>query len=155
MSGGARRAGIFGLIAALGAAVPAGGDGLSGSASWPAPWVSETVLSPDERRQFQERRAALGARAGALAARVGSCGDLRSLVREELTGVRHVHAVEVGLVLLTSAPPSVPVTFAVALDTGRVVWDRLTVTVPVNPRFVPLGGSSESRAAPPCSRGGW
>jgi hypothetical protein len=116
--------------------------------------VGEAILFPDERRQFEERRAAFGARADDLAARVGSCGDLRSLVREELTGVQHVHAVEVGLVLLTSDPPRMPVAFAVALDTGRVVWDRLTVTVPVSPRVVPLGGPSESQAAPRCTRGG-
>jgi hypothetical protein len=154
MKAAARRAGICGLIVALGAAVPAGGDGLSGSGSWTAPWVSETVLSPDERRQFEDRREALETRAGALAARVGSCGDLRSRVREELTGVQHVHAVEVGLVLLTSDPPRMPVTFAVALDTGRVVWDRLTVTVPVRPRLVLLGGLSASDAAPLCAPGG-
>jgi hypothetical protein len=81
---------------------------------------------------------------------MGSCGDLRSLVRESLAGIQQVHAVEVGLVLLTSSPPKMPVTFALALTSGRVVWDRLTVTVPVRPGVVPLGGPAGERAAPPC-----
>jgi hypothetical protein len=145
----ARRAGAWLVLAGLCAAVPAGAGGFMGSGSEPGRWVGEAVLSSEERREFEERRAALEARANALTDRVSSCGDPRSLVRENLAGVQHVRAVEVGLILLTSDPPKMPVTFAIALGSGRVVWDRLTVTVSVRPSIVPLGGPGD-RAALPC-----
>jgi hypothetical protein len=43
-----------------------------------------------------------------------------------------------------------PVAFAVALGSGRIVWDRLTVPVPLRPTVVPLGGGQADPAAPPC-----
>ena len=149
MSGGAHRAGAWLVIIVLCAAVPAVTSGFTVGGSRPGPWADDTVLSPGERSEFEERRAALATHATDLIDRMGSCGDLRSLVRESLAGIQHVHAVEVGLVLLTSSPPKIPVTFAIALTSGRVVWDRLTVTVPVRAIVVPLGGPGE-RAAPPC-----
>ena len=150
MRGGAHRAGARLVIMVLCAAVPAVTHGFTVGGSRPGPWVDDAVLSPGERSELEERRAALATRATDLIDRMGSCGDLRSLVRESLAGIQQVHAVEVGLVLLTSSPPKMPVTFALALTSGRVVWDRLTVTVPVRPGVVPLGGPAGERAAPPC-----
>jgi len=150
VSGGAQRAGVWLVIIVLCAAVPAVTSGFTVGLSGPGPWVDDTVLSPGERSEFEARRAALATHATDLIDRMGSCGDLRSLVRESLAGIQQVHAVEVGLVLLTSSPPKMPVTFALALTSGRVVWDRLTVTVPVRPGVVPLGGPAGERAAPPC-----
>jgi hypothetical protein len=132
---------------------PAGAGGLAGGASWPGPWVADTALSPEERREFEERRAAIEARADRLARERGACGDLRARVRDSLLEVRQVRSVEVGWILLTAHPPKMPVTFAVRLGSGRVVWDRLVVTVPVSPRVVPLGGSAPDAAAVPCDPG--
>jgi hypothetical protein len=149
----ARRAGVWLMIAGLCVALPAGADGPS-SGRRPELWVDETILTPEERREFEARRAAVEARAEALAAREGPCGDLRSRVRQDLADVQHVRAVEVGLVLLTSDPPRMPVTFAISLTSGRLVWDRLTVTVPVRPSVVPLGRASDDPPVPRCRPAG-
>ena len=121
-----------------------------GKGSAAGPWVGETILSSAERREFEERRAAVEARASDLAERVGACANLQSLVRGGLASLQHVRAVEAGPVLLTSHPPRMPIAFAVALGSGRVVWDRLAVTVPVRPKVVPLGRAPGDPAAPPC-----
>jgi hypothetical protein len=127
---------------------PAGTHGLAGVA--PGPWVHDVILSAAERRELDERRAALEARAQVLADELGECGDLRARVRRGLSGVQQVRSVEVGLVLMTSYPPRMPVTFSIALGSGRLVWDRLTVIVPVRATVRPLG-SAMGDLTPSCS----
>jgi hypothetical protein len=144
------------VLALLCAAGPAGAGVFAGSGAGPrGPWVDDVTLTPAERREFDERRAAVQARADDWADRTGTCLDFRSRVRDDLAGVQHVRSVEVGFVLLTSKPPRIPVSFAITLDSGRVVWDRLTVTVPMRPRVVlldaPVGGVAVS-ACDPASR---
>ena len=138
------------LLVALTAPLPAAGAPHGSGGGWTGPWASETALSPHERRELAERRAVVEARARELAEGAAACGDLRAVVRERLVGVEHVRAVEVGPVLLTSDPPRMPVAFAVALRSGRVVWDRLVVTVPVRPRVVPLGAAAGADRVAPC-----
>jgi hypothetical protein len=136
-----------------------GADGLTGRGPVPdvpsawVPWADDVILSSAERQELDARGAALEARVGEVAGLRGQCGDLRSLVRESLAGIQHVRAVEVGFVLFTSHPPQMAVTFATALESGRVVRDRLTVIVPVRPRVVPLDWSRRLTgvpSSPPC-----
>lgn len=150
MSAGVRRVGAWLVLAGMCAAgSPAASEATGGGRS-AGPWVGDIILSPGERREVLERRAALEARASELGERLGACRDLRAIVREGLAEVRQVQAVEVGLVLLTSSPPKMPATFAIELSSGRVVRDQITVTVPVTPGLVLLGGAAGNHVAPPC-----
>jgi hypothetical protein len=152
-TGWIRRASTWLVVPLLCAAASAAAGGFTGGGLAPdpsAPWVDDVALSSAERRELDARRAALKTRADDVAGLLGSCLDLRSRVRSSLAGVQHVRAVEVGLVLFTSHPPQLPVTFATALGSGRVVRDRLMVIVPVRPRVVPLDGSPGSIPAPRC-----
>lgn len=136
-----------------------GADGLTGrrpvpdvpSAAW-VPWADDVILSSAERGELDARRAALEARVDEVVGLRGHSGDLRSLVRESLAGIQHVRAVEVERLLFISDPPQMPVTFATALGSGRVVRDRLRVTVPVRPRLIPLDRSTRSTEAPASPR---
>jgi hypothetical protein len=134
----------------LGAGVLVGVGAARGAGGSPGAWAEETHLSPAERRELRERRAALESEVTLLLDRAGACEDPRSRVRQSLAAVRHVRGVEVGSVLLTSSPPRVPVAVGIALNSGRVVWDRLMVTVAVRPWLLPLGSADSDAPAPVC-----
>jgi hypothetical protein len=134
----------------LGAAVPVGVGAARGVGGSPGSWAEEAPLSPAERRELRERRAALKRQVAVLLERPGPCGDPRSRVRQSLAAIEHVRGVEVGFVVLASDPPRMPVAVGIALASGRVVWDRLVVTVAVSPRLVPLGRADSDAPVSAC-----
>ena len=81
MSAGVRRVSTWLVLAGMCTAGSSAAHEAAVGGSWEGPWVGDTILTPMERREVVERRAALEARASELGERLGACRDLRLIVR--------------------------------------------------------------------------
>ena len=112
------------------------------------------ILTAQERRDLEERRAAVETRVEEFARQmVTPCPSISGFVRNALASVDRIGAVNAGPILLTSDPPKLRVSYVVALTSGRLVPDEVIVVVPLQARVSPAGNEALGGRLRPCGGG--